>query len=429
MKAKKIFIALLIVFLVFCLAIDFWWLGIFMFGADKEIVNTFHVGQISTNPDEETGEIKSEYVIKVKYSSNDNKNGLECLEIEFSGFVDSNKTDIYSYGIQFTGETLENWEYNADLSTKKYVERKWQFPLWFSHYWNVWGSYTPNNSEISYYKSSDGFTSDVTGADSMGNGEGFLISMNEDDEIYKLNFSGNIINDSEENSNFVAKKLASYGGTFSIGRKDYHNYYYSYDIFDFAYMIYNQVQAVKNGKHSASLINLPDMFTYQIYNGKSYDDVSAIENSKVSETVRNFYSIYIEKTADGVRTANDSLFGCVNGTPQFTVPNFDEDDDPQTGEYFSGNCVVNVDTFDFDYVNVEENYYIAKLSDNFIRQYGSFSKEIQLSVCIDLDVLNAKNMQLYKISKNSGLEKFTVIECYTLQTVNGEVVKTGVSYV
>ncbi len=425
---KRVFLALIIVAYVVFAVLDFWWLYVLIFAPDKEIVNTFYVGTISTTP-QEGEEPKTEYVIKIKYSSNDNKNGLECLEIQFSGFVDETGEEIYSWGIQFVAnseeESLEDWDYNVDESSVSgLVSSKWQFPLTWKYYYNIWGSYAPKNSSIYYYKSSDSFQNDITGAQSLGNGEGFLISI--DDEIYKLNFNGNVVNNNE--SNFVAEKIVSAWHVITYYNITVYDYYYSYDIYDFAYTLYQQLQAVANGKHSASLINLPDMFSYQIFDGKTFVDVSEKENSKVSETVRNFYSIYIEKTADGVQTANDSMFGCVNGTPQFNLTDDEGEDIFDDGDYLVGKTIVNCDIFDFDFVNVRENAYVLKLNDTFLNTYGKYTNDIQLAIEIDLDRLKRQNIVFCGFSKDSHLYDFKILSCHTVQTVNGKIVKTEVDY-
>lgn len=425
---KRVFLALLIVVYVVFAVLDFWWLYVLIFAPDKEIVNTFYVGTISTTP-QEGEEPKTEYVIKIKYSSNDNKNGLECLEIQFSGFVDETGEEIYSWGIQFVAnseeESLEDWGYNVDESSVSgLVSSKWQFPLTWKYYYNIWGSYAPKNSSIYYYKSSDSFQNDITGAQSLGNGEGFLISI--DDEIYKLNFNGNVVNNNE--SNFVAEKIVSAWHVIAYYNITVYDYYYSYDIYDFAYTLYQQLQAVANGKHSASLINLPDMFSYQIFDGKTFVDVSEKENSKVSETVRNFYSIYIEKTADGVQTANDSMFGCVNGTPQFNLTDNEGEDIFDDGDYLIGKTIVNCDIYDFDFVNVRENAYVLKLNDTFLNTYGKYTNDIQLAIEIDLDRLKKQNIVFCGFAKDSHLYDFKILSCHTVQTVNGKIVKTEVDY-
>ena len=426
---KRISVALLIVVFVIFAVFDFWWLYILIYGPDKEILNTFYVGTITTKQDEETAEEpKTEYVIKVKYSSNENKNGLECLDIQFSGFVDENGEQIYSWGIQFVADSeetsLADWIYNVDKSTLTDSQRtEWQFPLTWKYYHNIWGSYSPKNSNIYYYKSSDLFTYDITGASSLGNGEGFLISIG--DDIYKLNFTGNVAKD----ENFVAEKINDWwSATIFYKHVNVWDYYYSYDIYDFSYMLYEQIQAVANGKHSASLFNLPDMFSYQIYDGKSYQDVSESENAKVSETVRNFYSIYIEKTADGVKTANDSLFRCVNGTPQFNLIEDEDETILDDGDYFIGKTIINCDIFDFDFVNVRDNAYVLKLSDNFVSLYAKYTSTIQLSIEIDLDELKRKNIIFCGFAKDSGISNFKVLDCFTTEIVDGKIVKTEVEY-
>lgn len=438
-KLKKCFIVFLVVLALVFSVFDAWWLYVFICEPDKEVVNTFNVGAISTNPDFEDEEPEEEYVIKVKYYSNENNNGLECLEIQFTGFVDENQTDLYSYGIQFVAnddKSSFDWEYNVDTSTTSDLVKSDGWFLNKKDYYNVWGSYSPTNSNVYYYKSSDDFTYDITGATSMGNGEGFLINI--DDNIYKLNFNGNIINDSSENSNFVAEKVIDdsdarylYGliTPFGIGWLYTHvydfSYYYSYDIYDFAYMLYTQIQACANGKHSASLINLPDMFNYQIFDGSTYVDISADTNSKVSETVRNFYSIYIEKSADGIQKSTDSMFNCVNGTPQFSLV---EDDSSAIDDYFYGRTILYCDIYDFDFINVSSNYCLLKLSDNFIDFYSKYASKIRLSICIDLDIINKNNIIFAGFYDDSGLQNFAIYECYTTETIDGEIVRTEVEY-
>ena len=50
---KRVSIALLIVAYVICAVLDFWWLYVLIFAPDKEIVNTFYVGTITTKPSTE----------------------------------------------------------------------------------------------------------------------------------------------------------------------------------------------------------------------------------------------------------------------------------------------------------------------------------------------------------------------------------------
>ncbi len=430
---KRVFVALLIVAFIVCAVLDFWWLYVLIYAPDKEIVNTFYVGTITTTPTSEEEESVTEYVIKIKYFSNYNNNGLECLEIQFSGFTDESGESIYSWGIQFVAnseeESLEDWVFNVDTSSvSDTVSTKWQFPLTWKYYHNVWGSYTPENASIYYYKSSDLFTNDITGASSLGNGEGFLISI--DDDIYKLNFTKNVIN-TDDNSNFVAEKIVSSWRIALYRNITVYDYYYSYDIYSFAYTIYQQLQAVSNGKQSASLINLPDMFTYQIYDGKTFTDVSSQENSKVSETVRNFYSIYIEKTADGVQNATDSMFGCVNGTPQFNLTSDDEETDSSifnNGDYLIGRTVVDCDIYDFEFVNVRDNAYVLKLSDSFLNIYSKYANDILLSIEINIDKLKQQNIVFCGFADDSHLSDFKILTCYTVETIDGSTVKTEVDY-
>lgn len=429
-KAKIAGITILIVLLVIFTVLDGWWLYVLIYMPDKEVVNTYYVGTISTET-EDYEEIETEYIFKVKYFTNQNKNGLECLEIEFTGFLDENQETFYHMGLQFVADsdtaTLSDWDSEADMSSRKNKRTVDSSLVRRKVYYDVWNSVYPVNGSIYAYQSSDNFINDVTNR--VIPIDDVIISLGGDDDLYMLSFKNNYKD--EEFDNYMGQGWVDFftDGFLSLRWNwEYNNYYVNYDAYAFAYYLYNSIQAVPNGKKSASLINIPEMFDYKQYNGQTFDDVSEVENDKVSELVRNYYSIFIEKTADGIQTANDSLFGVVQGTSEFNYIGDDGSSIVDNGEYFSGKTVVNCDLYDFDFVEVRDSVYALKLSESFNSYYGQYSQYIQLSICIDLDIFNENGYEFYGFTKDSGLSKFTILECYSVQTVDGEIVKLEVEY-
>ena len=67
------------------------------------------------------------------------------------------------------------------------------------------------------------------------------------------------------------------------------------------------------------------------------------------------------------------------------------------------------------------------LKESFISEYEKFEDKIVLSVLIDLDELKQKNINFLGFAENSGLKNFEILECNTIQTIDGERVKTEVS--
>lgn len=428
---KRIIIACLIVFFVIFTVLDVWWLYILMYMPDKDVVNTYYLGQITTEP-EEPEEPQSEYIFKVKYFSNENKNGFECLELEFTGFRDETKDSFYHIGMQFISntenDTLDSWNIIADTSTREYnrKENTGLFGINNNHYYNVWSTAYPKNGSMYSYQSSDNFTYDVS--NNYLSIDNLIVSFGNDKDIFKLAFKNHYIDKEFDNymgRNFTGFYQSGFGNL--VYNYVYYDYYVNYDANAFACYMYNSIKAFSNGKHSASLIQFPNLFDYAIYDGNTFNDVSEATNSKVNELRRDMYTIYIEKYADGIQTANDSLFKKVKGSSEFNYVGDDGSSIIENGDYFSGKTVVDCDIYDFDFVNIRDNLYALKLNSNFCSYYEKYSEYIKLSICIDLDVLSKNNIEFYGFTSDSGLSKFDVYECYTLKNENGQPVKLEVS--
>ena len=66
------------------------------------------------------------------------------------------------------------------------------------------------------------------------------------------------------------------------------------------------------------------------------------------------------------------------------------------------------------------------MKNSFIESYNENRDVLVLSIHIDLDVLKEKNIEFIGFADDSGLEKFVVLDCYTTETVNGEIQRVEV---
>ena len=166
--------------------------------------------------------------------------------------------------------------------------------------------------------------------------------------------------------------------------------------------------------------NIFDYYEYDETN-KVYKTQPLEDTTKVQKQITSYYSIYVKKHADGIQKASQSMFNCVQGSSTFNMT-----EDYNSDDYFIGRTIVTVDNKDFDYIKVTNNYYKLQLKESFINEYKSFGDKIVLSVQIDLDELTEKNINFLGLMENSGLKNFEILECYTTQTKDGEIVKTEV---
>ena len=410
-KGKKIWITIATVFTLALTA------------PEKLAVTTYEVGEL------ETTDGTKKNVIEVKYFSNENHNGLEMLEICWNDYRDEDRDAFYSQGMQYVANSVDDklsFEYNRG---KLHVEqRSWLFGgVQKAHYD---GSYLPGESSqyFNYVSDDDWATRGVSSFVPISVESKFLINVGED--LYYIGFKSddNMIGENEtleERHEKLNSELNLVGtskrmdGLYSFTARHYEKY----DPFTFAKRMYEYMQARSAGENEyVSTLEIANFFDYYKYNGSTYEkETNNTEIVKVTNLFVDYYQIKFTKSADGARVASDSMFGAVAGNSAFNLTG-----EYQSSQYLVGRTIVNAYIENFDLIRVDENYYALKLKSNFDNFYKTYKDDIRLSICIELDILKDQDIEFFGFTVDSGLDKYTILECYTLETVDGEIVRTEV---
>lgn len=425
---KKIIISIVTILACICLALDIWFIYVSAFAPEKLIDKTYELGDITTTD----GTTKD--LIEVKIHTNENKNGYEMLEVKFNSFMDEEKNEIYSQGLQFVANSDASsidWDYQvSDLDRRKamIVEKVGSWPQ--LRYWGIYGSYAvgDGSSYYNYASTNDFETSHISNSSPIVKDSQFLINIGED--LYKYKFKGT---DNVDVTSTGEEKLQAYEYNLlyeeEVGREflgitviNFNRYYFYQDPISFAKLMYDKFKGTAPGSKFVEVSLFEDMFDYYKYNGSSYVKVTgADEIVKVKEQFKTYLAIKVEIVADGARYASDSMFGRVHGSETFNLTG-----ENVTNDYYLGRTIVNCDVLDFDFVLLRDGIYQLKLNDGFVKQYLPYGKTISLSIEIDLDVLEKDDVEFYGFVENSDIHKFLIYECYTLETVDGKVVRTEV---
>lgn len=399
-----------------CLAIDCWFLYIKLYGDVKLPTHTYEVGL------QKTSEGDTKYFVEVEYYSNENKNGLECFEIKFNYLLDERQENFYSQGLQLVADTKDD---SIKLSLTEDGANK-EFAYWDAggnHYnRDVFYNYkTEENSKLFNYASGNDYSTTTISTNPLGDKSYFRIQLGEQLYLMKFKSSYRETRDPETYADFISKR--SYSPAIYCWFND--SNYIVYDYTYFMNLLYTALSSdtLANGTQSAMLFEFGNIFDYYEYDevNKVYKMQPLEDTTKVQKQITSYYSILVKKHADGIQKASQSLFNCVQGSSTFNIA-----EDYTKDDYFIGRTIVTVDNKDFDYIKVTNNYYKLQLKESFINEYKSFGDKIVLSVQIDLDELTEKNINFLGLMENSGLKNFEILECYTTQTKDGEIVKTEV---
>ncbi len=405
-KAKKITISILSVLAALMLAIDIWYLVVLISGAEKEIVNTFNVGLISTN--DETGD--EQYVLKVEYFSNENKNGYECLDVCLTGFTDESGKQFMSQGVQFITNTTNN-DFSIDKATyTEYKESQFNF-LYAKDFYEITNQFNLGNGVTAYYyQSGDNFEHDYTGSTNPLSNKDYKVTIKLDNDYYRFGLKGKVL-DHEDNVDNVD------------WFKGYNNKFYNnFDINWFAGKIYNSIKQTSNKTTATSLFEFEDIFVWEKFDGHAYKTLGTEEMAKLKATSANYFAVQYKRVADGLRKSSDSMFKIAKGTTQLNITG----DDNTSNDYMYGKTVVITNNKAFDYGIVAGNLVVFRLKDSFIQKHKDKADSIVLSVQIDLDALEDEGYEFVRFADASGLENFEIFECYKYTMKSGELLKTEI---
>lgn len=412
---KRIFISIISILMVVCVALIGWFLYIKFYAPEKLIENTYEVGLQTTDDDTRS-------FIEVSYYSNENQNGLECLDIKFNYLLDENQTAFASQGIQIIAndeDDVIDWGYYIDEDsqfTSSSQGHWYDFANKVTNY-GFFGSYDVDEETASIinYASVNDYEDTTISSNPITDDTTFRIQLGED--LYLMKFKGT----SDQYYSDANLYGSEYAGANWLGNRVYYDYYYYNNIYAFAYKIYQGLQSIQNGTSSSVIFEFGDMFNYYIYEDGQYTDTAIEDSTSVIANMKSYYSMLVHKSADGVQKASDSLFNCVNGNPTYNTTG------DYTGDvYFTGREVVECDIFDFNLVEMSEDACALKLTEEFLNKNLKNKDAICLSIKIDKEILKQKGIDYFVFATDSGLENFTIFECYQIELVNGEIVRTEV---
>ena len=430
---KKIGIAFGVLLLILCLVVCCWYFYILEFGEERMTSSTINIGTLTPADSED-----SKYVITVDYKSNANKNGLEMLDIKLSYFTDENREHIYSQGVQYVANTVDDtikWvdyygyadylnevidnasnnnlnvldEYfdflNENNAVSSYELHKSGALFWAKKYIAAYfNPFVDNFTTSKYsYQSLDDFDS-IASTNPISEESCFLLQTGDDEYVYMM-FKGDDYvkwEEFEDADDFLgdSRKIGSSGKT---------NYYNNSSIDFLAYQLYQKIQSLPAGTNGTYVLEFgEDMFKFFEANtdGSVGAEISAEDTDLVINKLKSYYTIYVTVSANGARNSNDSMFGLLHGSSSYSI----DGSGSESGDYFQGRTIINCDVYDFDLVLLTDNYYGLKLKQSFIDEYLPYANDIYLSINIDVSIIEAAGYKYSGILPDSGLSYFNVLE-------------------
>lgn len=405
---KITFIVFLSLIFVLCAAIDIWYLVILKEKDNHILSYTFEVGK-QTLADGSS----SKYFVEVEYNSNEDGSGLEEFGIKFNYMLDENQTAFFSQALQYVASEGNSivFKTRRNTHTTQYAERKF---LWHCDYVKrVYEALTFEDEGITRYNymSDDDYKTPKLSTNPINANTGFKIQIG--DELFIMKFKGEVAR--TENPEYK-----QYNAFYSTKTTEYDDYNVEY----FAASLFNTVKKMKNGTNSVHAFEFGDLFDYFELNpetGKYDREVDPDKFKALTMDVKSYYSIFIHKSSQGVKNAGDSMFNAVSGNSGYTTG-----ETSNTQGYFIGRSIVDVTLDNFIRVKIDENNVALKLKSSFMENFEKYSERIKLDILIDLDKLGKLNFVGF--TKDSGLNKFNILQCRVKKTTGDNVSYEVVAY-
>lgn len=410
-KLKTFGIVSLLLLLLASIGIISWYVYI-KFGAEKVIVaDTYYVGLQTVADGTET-----KHFVEVNYLSNDSGNGISLFEIKFNYLMDENQNELFSQGLQYTEEKSVAFIDHARLTKTVYSHKN--FFGWETVKYHFIDTRPCEYSVQRYnYMSYDDYKTTLISTNPINNDSFFRIQIG--DKLYGMKFKGEV------------PIMADYV-EFNQGFGHTHSYkaFVNYDVDYFAASLFDSVQSLENGTKSACVFEFGDLFDYYEYDEdlKRYSSEPVVKEQAelIATDIKSYYSILVNKNKSGAKQASDSLFNSINGSPTFNLV------DIETEDYFYGKTTLTldnaVDSAELAYVKISDKYVALKIKDSFNSAYLPYVNDIELKILINLDLIKAEGLEFVGFTLDSGLQNYKIISCQTVETVNGELVYSGVAY-
>lgn len=352
---KKIIFGLLVaVFALGCIG-DMAWLILYASGQrNLKTVVTTNIGEIENKK----GEKKP--VFKVKYYSNKNANGVEMLEILFTGYTGVDKSEFYSYGVQFVSPAFWTDSY---LDTSNIYNKRMIY-------------YEDHSYFTNYYDYSNGYS--FVSSKKLTDDSSFIVETS-DKDTFLLTFNG-YVKEFEQEINFLWMKWAG------------PSRWQKYDHIRFASDFYNKAKSFNGGYGVFDATNIFDISDYFNIMKKNNDgQFKPIEIDEDLQEIKTFCTVDLEIVKDGAIVSADSMFGLINGKVDF-----DCSAPLSTSDYFSDNQFYTLTEQHFDYLLQYNGTYKAVIKDSVVNMLeqlnisivkvefsSSFLEKNNINLCID----------------------------------------------
>ncbi len=456
-KRKIAFTVIAIITAIVCLIPIGGWVYIHFWGKTKNPSYVYNVSEIVK------ADGSKEDIVKLRYYANADKSGLEMFEVDFSSFFDETRGDVKSQGLQFVAEDSDtpldwtlDWQ-EGYLDRHKIGRSNWYWETnhigFRKRFYASFGTWGMNSGAAYNYATSNGYQTTISDNNPLSANTGFKISLQDsigNAEVFLMQFKGRYfevegqkirpdkdgkykavngknnwypaVNDFDKNSNFVQRHKDGLHGDYTY----YIDTFYTYDPYWFAHELYSSVaKSVPAGTSEYITFSWGNLFDFKKYDeeSKTYKTVEGNEWEKVLNYVSTNITVKVETYERGVQKASDSMFNVVKENPAYNITG-----DKVYDDYFYGQNIVTLDITEFDLVQVVDTQYCLKLSENSFEHYSKYKDNILLSICIDLDILKNKNYMFVGFTSDSRLDEFKIYEIYTLETQDGQRVRTEVEY-
>lgn len=416
-----------------CIFIDVWYLILRSRNPDTFVSNTFEVG-LQTLKDGTT-----KHFAEVQVYRNEDNSGLAAFEVKFNYLLDETETAFYSQGLQYVADSIDKiaWTYYSDVEIYKDLDEPDILSNYFHHYHMGYLKPTSNTSFYNY-QSSDDYKTTTISSNPINNNSTFKIQL-QNDGIYAMRFKSNEQNNikevpfenKESLENYLSSTSSPHYGTYK-GDYDfkvlytnfhYHHYYTYLDFNYFSQLLFNSTKSLKSGTQQSVVFEFGDIFNYYDYledEGK-YASNKIKDSSLISTETKNYYSIQVTINSGGLKKASDSLFNAANGSM-----NYNNSEDILDSGYFIGRTITNVSFDDFVFIETsDDKKYKLKLDSLFLSKYYQYRDVIFLDVVINLDEFNDLGVE-FDGFVDGCFDGFVVRTCNTVETVDGEIITTGV---
>lgn len=432
----------------------------------KEIANTFILSEMQVkHADELTGEEVVEKQVFCEVEKYDN-----AIEIKFNYLLDESQQYFFHSGIQLISEKenivndIKDSEYNytkdyktiqikndEKIKTNILGDGEWALVknYYLSEYNHIVGNKQYEDIKTYYYNSFDNFEYTSINTPNL---------MNEKDPMFKLQFQDNgetkvygvkfkNYDEKKVMLGIIPTKVVDYDdldviATGKYKSEDYKdkdsifyrtrhyridNYYRAKDLSYFVEQILQNISGQSEGFSGTTYLKLDDIFKYYECIDESkgvYEEIDRTDDevAKISHHFTNYYLTRIKIHDGKLKNSNQSMFQSYGGSR-----NYGNSEDIAQQDYYIGRSIVDVNSFDFDWITVDGVNYRFALSEVFIEKYKKVSKK-ELNIVIDLDFLNKNNIKFTGFVSGT-FNDFKVHKCVTTQTINGEIVERWVSYV